>query len=156
MACQECGNTSDGTINGLCSSCTMKKNGGLFPWLDEIRKITTSTFKAHNTPSQIMAEGTIGGDPIVLFDDSILEPIRREVWEAKRNFRNILRIHVTHDFYMQVKINFPLIYMDIQNPSESPIFGFSVVEHFEPCNKETIILLKTLLGLAQSQTQREY
>lgn len=38
MACKECGNTSDGTIGGLCSSCTMKKNGCLFPWLEELEK----------------------------------------------------------------------------------------------------------------------
>ena len=38
MACQECGNTSDGIINGLCSSCTIKNYGCLFPWLPELEK----------------------------------------------------------------------------------------------------------------------
>lgn len=38
MACQECGNTSDGIINGLCSSCTVKKHGRLFPWLEGLKK----------------------------------------------------------------------------------------------------------------------
>ena len=38
MACQECGNTSDGIIDGLCSSCTIKKHGSLFPWLEQLKK----------------------------------------------------------------------------------------------------------------------
>jgi hypothetical protein len=36
-----------------------------------------------------------------MFDDRILEPIRKAIYESKRDYINVLRIHVTTDFYMQ-------------------------------------------------------
>lgn len=41
MACKECGNTEAGTINGLCSRCTYKQYGTLFPWLEDVKKKTS-------------------------------------------------------------------------------------------------------------------
>ncbi len=71
-----------------------------------------------------------------MFDDSILEPVRRAIWEAKRDYKNVLRIHVTYDFYMQVQAKCTPPVRDIQKPFEYPILGYSVVEHIEPCDKE--------------------
>ena len=71
-----------------------------------------------------------------MFDDSILEPIRKAIYEAERDYKNVLRIHVTWDFYMQVKAKCTPPVPDIQKPFEYPILGYSVVEHIEPCEKE--------------------
>ncbi|RPI93052.1 MAG: hypothetical protein EHM40_11090 [Chloroflexi bacterium] len=71
-----------------------------------------------------------------MFDDTILEPIRKAILEAKRDYKNILHIHVTHDFYLRVKAKCAPPVPDIQKPSDYPILGHSVKEHFEPCEKE--------------------
>ena len=71
-----------------------------------------------------------------MFDDSILEPIRKEIFEAKRDYKTILKIHVTHDFYLRVKVQCTSPAPDIQKPFEYPILGYPVVEHIEPCDKE--------------------
>ena len=71
-----------------------------------------------------------------MFDDSILEPIRKAIFEAKRDYKNVLKIHVTYDFYMQVKAKCTPPVQDIQKPFEYTILGYSVVEHVEPCEKE--------------------
>lgn len=67
-----------------------------------------------------------------MFDDSILEPIRKAIWEAKRDYKNVLKIHVTYDFYMQVKAGCTSPVPDMQKPLEYLILGYSVVEHIEP------------------------
>lgn len=71
-----------------------------------------------------------------MFDDSILEPIRKAIWEAKRDDKKVLKIHVTYDFYVQVRAKCTPPVPDIQKPFEYPIFGYSVVEHVEPCEKK--------------------
>lgn len=71
-----------------------------------------------------------------MFDDRMLEPIRKAIWEAKRDHKNVLKIHVTQDFYLQVKAKCTPPIPDIQKPFEYPILGYSVVEHIEPCEKE--------------------
>lgn len=71
-----------------------------------------------------------------MFDDSILEPIRKAIWEAKRDYRDVLKIHVTRDFYLRVKAKCTPPVPDIQNPFEYPILGYSVIEHVEPCKAE--------------------
>lgn len=71
-----------------------------------------------------------------MFDDRMLEPIRKAIWEAKRDNKNVLKIHVTHDFYLQVKAKCTPPVPDIQKPFEYPILGYPVVEHMEPCEKE--------------------
>lgn len=35
--------------------------------------------------------------------EHILEPIRRAIYNAKRDTRRIVKIHLTHDFYMRVR-----------------------------------------------------
>lgn len=70
-----------------------------------------------------------------MFDGSIIEPIRKAIFEAKRDYKNVLKIHITYDFYMQVKACTPLV-PNIQKPFEYPILGYSVIEHVEPCEKE--------------------
>lgn len=71
-----------------------------------------------------------------MFDDRMLEPIQKAIWEAKRDHKNVLKIHVTRDFYLQVKAKCTPPVPDIQKPFEYPILGYSVVEHREPCEKE--------------------
>lgn len=69
-------------------------------------------------------------------DESILEPIRRAIWDARRNYKTILKIHVTNDFYLQIKAKCAHLFFDAQKHSDYPILGYPVVEHFEPCEKE--------------------
>ena len=71
-----------------------------------------------------------------MFEDEILEPIRKELYEAARDYKNVLKIHVTYDFYMRVKATGHVLVPDIREIFEYPILGYSVVEHFEPCEKE--------------------
>lgn len=71
-----------------------------------------------------------------MFDDSIIEPIRKAIFEAKRGYKNVLKIHVTYDFYMQVKAKCTPPVPNIQEPFDYPILGYAVVEHVEPCEKE--------------------
>jgi len=71
-----------------------------------------------------------------MFDDIILEPIRKAIFDANRDYENVLKIHVTYDFYMRVKAKCAPPNWDIQKPRKYSIFGYSVVEHFEPCEKE--------------------
>jgi hypothetical protein len=71
-----------------------------------------------------------------MFDDSIIEPIRKAIWEANREYKNVLRIHVTYDFYMQVKAKCTPPVPNIQEPFGYPILGYPVIEHIEPCEKE--------------------
>ena len=71
-----------------------------------------------------------------MFDDGILEPIRKAIWEAKRDYKNVLKIHVTRDFYLRVKATGHVLVPDIMEIFEYPIFCYSVVEHVEPCEKE--------------------
>lgn len=71
-----------------------------------------------------------------MFDDSILEPIGKAIYEAKRENKKVVKIHVTYDFYMLVKAKCTPPTVDIQKPFEYPILGYSVVEHKEPCDKE--------------------
>jgi len=71
-----------------------------------------------------------------MFDDDILEPIRKAIWEAKRDYKNVLKIHVTYDFYMRVKATGHVLVPDIREIFDYSILGYSVVEHVEPCEKE--------------------
>lgn len=61
MACQECGNTSDGIINGLCSSCTIKNYGCLFPWLPELEKKAEEKKAAQQSVPPTAAGGSDSG-----------------------------------------------------------------------------------------------
>jgi hypothetical protein len=71
-----------------------------------------------------------------MIDESILEPIKQAIWEARRDYKNVLKIHVTNDFYLQVKAKCGNLFLDFQKHRDYPILGYEVVEHFEPCEKE--------------------
>ena len=71
-----------------------------------------------------------------MIDESILEPIAEAVWRAKRDWKVVSKIHVTHDFYMQVKAKCAHLYFDYVLHKDFPILGYPVVEHLEACEMQ--------------------
>jgi hypothetical protein len=70
-------------------------------------------------------------------NETILDPIREAVYNAKREYKSIAKIHITVDFKMRLKAAMPEIAVttDIKELNAETILGYPAELHDEPCDK---------------------
>lgn len=70
-------------------------------------------------------------------NNDILEPIREAVYNAKREMKPVIKIHVTLDFKLQIQAAMPniAITLDRKEIMAETILGYPVEVHKEKTNK---------------------